>query len=164
MKFNIILTAVATGIGATLLTDLWNIFLRLGFKIQSLNFCLLGRWILYMPTGKFRHNNLKATSPKSFECLIGWLAHYSIGAGFAIFFIIIISADWFKQPTLVPALLYGIGTVIFPLFVMQPAFGLGFASSNTPKPVQAISKSIMTHIIFGVGLWLCATVLKFTLY
>jgi hypothetical protein len=151
------------GIVATILTDLWNLFLKHGFNIQSLNFCFLGRWILYMPDGIFRHNSIKATPPKSFECVIGWIAHYSIGVVLTLLFIILAPVDWIIHPILLPALLYGICTVIFPLFILQPSLGLGIASSNTPNPAQARIKSIMTHIIFGVGLWLSAIVIKYLL-
>lgn len=163
MNYPFIFVVICVGIGATLFTDLWNLFLKRGFNIQSLNFCFLGRWILYMPTGTFRHNNIKATPPKSFECVIGWIAHYSIGVLLTLLFIIFAPVDWIFRPTFLPALLYGICTVVFPLFIMQPSLGLGMASSNTPNPTQARFKSIMTHIIFGVGLWLCAITMKYSL-
>lgn len=151
---------VLIGIFSTLLTDLWNLILKRGFNIQSLNFCFLGRWILYMPGGTFWHNSIRAAPPKSFECVIGWIAHYSIGIVLALLFILLAPVDWIIQPTLLPALIYGICTVIFPLFILQPSLGLGLASSNTPNPTQARIKSIFTHIIFGVGLWLSAMVVK----
>jgi hypothetical protein len=163
MNYYYILIAVFVGIGATILADLWNLFLRLSFNIQSLNFCLLGRWIMYMPKGKFWHHNIKEVPPKSFECVIGWLAHYIIGIVLTLLFIFIFTVDWIIRPNLFHALLYGICTVIFPLFILQPSLGLGFASSNTPKPAQARLKSIMTHIVFGVGLWLVAIALKSSL-
>jgi hypothetical protein len=56
--------------------------------------------------------------------------------------------------------MYGIGTVVFPLFVLQPSFGLGIASSKTPRPVQARLKSLVTHVAFGVGVYLCAVALN----
>jgi hypothetical protein len=158
-----ILIIICIGVAATLLTDLWNLFLRHGFNIQSLNFCFLGRWILYMPNGKFMHNTIKITAPKPFECVIGWIAHYSIGIILTLLFIILAPADWIIQPTFLPALLYGITTVIFPLFILQPSLGLGMASSKTPNPTQARIKSIVTHLVFGVGLWLSASALKYSL-
>ena len=36
-----ILGAIAIGIGATLVMDLWNLFLKRTFSIPSLNYCLL---------------------------------------------------------------------------------------------------------------------------
>jgi hypothetical protein len=40
-----------------------------------------------------------------------------------------------------------------PFFVMQPAFGAGVAASKTPRPAQARLRSLMTHGVFGVGLY-----------
>jgi hypothetical protein len=45
---------------------------------------------------------------------------------------------------------------VFPFFVLQPSLGLGIASSRTPNPTQARLKSLMTHTVFGVGLYVCA--------
>lgn len=152
--------AVAIGIGASLLMDAWNLFLKRAFSIPSLNYCLLGRWFLHMPTGTFIHSSIAASSPKRFECAAGWIAHYSIGIMLALMFLAFAPADWITQPTFLPALLYGIGTVVFPLFVLQPSLGLGIASSKTPRPARARLKSFMTHIVFGLGLYLSAVVLS----
>jgi hypothetical protein len=38
-----VVEAVLVGLGATLLIDLWALFLRRAFSIPSLNYCLLGR-------------------------------------------------------------------------------------------------------------------------
>jgi hypothetical protein len=62
-----------------------------------------------------------------------------------------------------PALLFGIGTVIFPFLIMQPSFGLGIAASKTPKPTQARLKSLVTHTVFGVGLYVCALGVSYVL-
>ncbi|MDQ3427283.1 MAG: DUF2938 domain-containing protein, partial [Gemmatimonadota bacterium] len=60
-------------------------------------------------------------------------------------------------------LLYGIGTVVCPLFIMQPAFGLGIAASRTPNPTQARLKSLVTHTVFGAGLYVCALGVSYVL-
>ena len=151
-----ILAAIAIGLGATLLMDLWNLFLKRGFNIPSLNSCLLGRWLRHMPKGTLRHSSIAAAPQKSFECAVGWIGHYTIGVAFAVAFVVLASGDWLARPTLLPALVYGIATVVFPFFVMQPSLGLGVAASRTPKPAQARLKSLATHAVFGVGLYLCA--------
>jgi hypothetical protein len=153
---NYILAAVVIGAGATLLMDLWNLFLKRRFDIPSLSYCVLGRWLRHMPEGSLRHANINAAPPKPFECTVGWVAHYSIGVVFAMAFIVFTSGEWLAQPTLLPALLYGIVTVVFPFFIMQPSFGLGIAASRTPKPRQARLKSLATHTVFGLGLYVCA--------
>lgn len=151
-----ILGAIAIGVGATLGMDLWNLFLRRTFGIQSLNYCLLGRWVSHMPSGTFTHASIAAARPTPFECPIGWIAHYTIGTTFAVAFVVFTSGDWLATPTLLPALLYGIGTVMVPLFIMQPSLGLGVGASKTPKPTQARLKSLVTHTVFGLGLYVSA--------
>ena len=151
-----ILGAVAIGLGASVVMDLWNLFLKRAFGIPSLNYCLLGRWIRHMPDGTFRHANINAASRKPLECAVGWIAHYSIGVGLALAFVVLTSGEALARPTLLPALLFGIGTVVFPFFVLQPSLGLGPASSRAPKPAQARLKSLATHTVFGVGLYVCA--------
>jgi hypothetical protein len=153
---NHILGAIAIGLGASLLMDLWNLLLMRAFGIPSLNYCLLGRWLRHMQAGTFTHPSIAAAPRKSFECALGWTAHYTIGVVFALVFVGCMGVGWIARPTLFPALLYGIGTVVFPYFIMQPSFGLGVAASRTPKPTQARLKSLATHTVFGLGLYLCA--------
>jgi hypothetical protein len=42
--------------------------------------------------------------------------------------------------------------------MMQPAFGLGIAAAKAPIPMQARAKSLMSHTVFGAGLYLSALV------
>lgn len=150
------LGAIAVGIGATLLMDLWNLFLKRAFGIASLDYCLLGRWVLYIPAGTFTHANIRAAAPKAHECPAGWITHYTIGIMLAVGLVVLTSGEWLARPTFWPALLYGIGTVVFPFFLLQPSLGLGIASSRAPNPTQARLKSLATHTVFGIGLYLCA--------
>jgi hypothetical protein len=156
IEANELLGTVAIGIGATLVMDLWNLFLKRVFGIPSLNYCLLGRWLRHMPEGRFRHASITATPQKPLECTVGWIAHYTIGVVLALTFIGVASSEWLARPTLLPAVLYGIGTVVFPYFLMQPSFGLGIAASRAPDPTQARVKSLVTHTVFGLGLYVCA--------
>jgi hypothetical protein len=158
-----ILGAIAIGIGATLLMDLWNLFLKRTFSIPSLNYCLLGRWLRHMPGGTLRHASITAAPRQPLECAVGWIAHYTIGVVFALVFVVFTSGDWLARPTVLPALFYGIATVVFPFFIMQPSFGLGIAASRTPNPKQARLKSLATHVVFGVGLYACALGLSYVL-
>lgn len=160
MTLHHVLGAVAIGMGASLLMDGWNLLLKRVFGVPSLNYCLLGRWLLHMPDGTFLHSSITATLPRRFECAAGWVAHYTIGILLALVFLALVPADWLQRPTLLHALLYGVGTVVFPLFVLQPALGLGMASSKTPRPAQARLKSFLTHVVFGVGLYLCAVAIS----
>jgi hypothetical protein len=156
-----IVIALAIGVGATLAIDLWNLFLKRFFNISSLSYCLLGRWLRHMQEGTFRHASLAAAPRKRFECTAGWIAHYTIGVVFAVVFVLLTPDDWLARPTLLPALLFGICTVVFPLFIMQPSIGLGIAASKTQNPLQARLKSLGTHAVFGIGLYATALAVRY---
>ncbi len=163
IEANHIVGAFAIGIGATLFMDFWNLFLKRMFSLPSLNYCLLGRWLCHMPEGTFWHTSIANAPGKPFECAVGRVAHYTIGVVFAFTFVALVSGDWLVRPTLMPALLYGIGTVVFPFFIMQPSFGLGIAASRTSNPTQARLKSVATHTVFGVGMYVCALGVSYVL-
>ena len=147
---------VVIGVGATLVMDLWALFLQRVVGIPSLSFCLVGRWLRHMPAGTFTHAKISAATQMRGECAVGWIAHYLIGVVFALMFLLVVSTGWLSQPTLLPAVLFGVATVVFPFFIMQPSFGFGIAASKTPDPTRARLKSLMTHAVFGLGLYGCA--------
>ena len=144
--------AVVVGIGATLVTDLWARLLSL-FSVKSLDFCLVGRWLCHMPSGALAHDNIALAEKRSAECAIGWIAHYTIGALFALALVGFTKGAWLYSPSLVTAAVFGLGTAVFPLFVMQPALGLGFAALKTANPFLARTKTVLTHLVFGCGLY-----------
>jgi hypothetical protein len=159
-NFGYLFTAVAVGIGATFILDLWGWLLALAFKMTPPNYCLVGRWLLHMPAGRFAHEDIGAASAKPFECPTGWIAHYALGVIFALAFVALASAQWLQAPTLPPALAFGVITVVVPFFVMHPAFGLGVAASKTPNPNQGRLRSLAAHAVFGCGLYLSAIALR----
>lgn len=144
--------AVIIGAGATLTMDLWATMLR-RLGIPSLDFAMLGRWIGHLPEGRIIHQSIAKASPVRGERVLGWAAHYAIGIGFAGLLLATSGLAWAHAPTLAPALAIGLLTVVAPLFVLQPALGAGVASSKTPRPVFNTAKSIVTHTVFGLGLY-----------
>lgn len=121
-----------------------------------MNFAFLGRWIGHLPQGRWFHESIAKTPPVRGELLLGWIAHYSIGISFAALLLAIVGLRWARSPTLVPALLVGLVTVLAPLLILQPALGAGIASWKTATPVFNSVKSLVTHTVFGVGLYLAA--------
>jgi len=81
-----------------------------------------------MPEGTFRHINIVTTPQKSAECIVGWIAHYMIGTTFAIAFVVLVGSSWLQHPTLIPAIIFGVATVLASFFIMQPLMGLGYAA------------------------------------
>lgn len=161
LENNYIYTAIIIGLGATLMMDLWALILQRTFNLSLPNYCFVGRWLCHMRNGVFKHTNIATASHKPAECAIGWVVHYLIGVTYAFILIVLSSGRWLKRPTLLPALMVGIGTVLIPYLIMQPSFGFGIAAAKTPKPMQARLKSLMSHASFGVGLYLSAYLLSY---
>jgi len=145
--------ALVIGSGATALMDLWMIVRGRVFRIAAPNYGLVGRWLAHMPRGRFRHDPIAATPAVPGERLIGWAAHYLIGIAFASILLSLCGPAWMRHPSIGPALAVGIGTVAMPFFLMQPGMGAGVAGSRTPRPAATRLQSLLTHAIFGFGLY-----------
>ncbi|MGZ3419078.1 MAG: DUF2938 domain-containing protein [Polyangiales bacterium] len=154
-KIEFALRAVLIGGGATLVMDGWAFLLR-QLGVPSLNFAFLGRWLGNLPRGQWMHESMAKASPVKGELLIGWCAHYSIGITFAALLLSTFGLKWARSPSLLPALFIGIVTVVAPLFILQPAMGAGIASSKTAAPLFNSAKSVVTHTVYGFGLYLAA--------
>jgi Protein of unknown function (DUF2938). len=149
------------GIGATAVMDLWSVMRKPLLGIPPPNYGLVGRWIAYMAFEKFHHPAIAASAPMRAERVIGWGAHYVIGVAFAALMIGIWGNSWMQNPTIGPALVVGIATVTAPFLLMQPGMGAGIAASKTPKPNSARLQSLITHAVFGFGLYMSGLVLNF---
>jgi hypothetical protein len=146
---------VLIGIGATAAMDAWLLLLK-RLHVPTLNFALVGRWVGHLARGRWAHDAITRASPVAGERALGWALHYATGIAFAALLVAVAGTAWMRHPSLLPALGVGIGTVVVPLFVVQPAMGAGIASSRTPTPLKNCLRSLLTHTVFGVGLYLAA--------
>ncbi|PDT74569.1 DUF2938 domain-containing protein [Bradyrhizobium sp. C9] len=146
-------SAVLIGTGATIVMDVWGMVRTRLLGMPSLDYALVGRWLGHLASGRLRHERIAASPQVAGERVIGWSAHYLIGIGFAGVLLAIFGPDWARQPTIAPALIVGIGSVAAPFLVMQPAMGAGIAASRTPRPWAARLQSVLTHAVFGIGLY-----------
>ena len=143
---------IAVGVGATAVMDLWVLVLK-RFGVPALDYALIGRWLGHMRNGKWFHTPIAKAEKIDGEAVLGWAAHYAIGVSYAALLIAVVGIEWAQQPTLLPAVLVGAGTVVAPFFVMQPALGSGVASRKTATPLFNCIKSITNHTVFGIGLF-----------
>jgi hypothetical protein len=156
-KADFVMRALAIGIGATLVMDAWSLLLtQLG--VPSLNLAMLGRWLGHLPKGQWLPASIAAAPPVRGELKLGWLAHYTIGVTFAALLLYTFGLRWAHAPSLAPALIIGVVTVVAPWFILQPAIGAGIASSKTAAPVRNGLKSLLTHTVYGFGLYFAARV------
>lgn len=152
-------TITLVGFGATGVMDVWLLFLK-SIGVQTLNFAFIGRWVGHLFLGRFFHPAIGKTPPIAHETLLGWVTHYAVGIVFAFLLIGIAGIEWIGKPSPGIAFLVGICTVAFPLFVMQPAMGLGIASSKTSNPIKSCARSLINHSVFGLGLYLSAVAIE----
>lgn len=148
--------AVPIGVGATALIDLWAVARKRLLGVPGLDYALVGRWMGHLGRGRFRHDRIAASPPVAGERLIGWSAHYAIGIAFAAALLGIYGIQWAHRPTIGPALVVGLATVLAPFLVLQPGMGAGIAASRTPRPGAARLQAVITHAIFGLGLYATA--------
>jgi hypothetical protein len=160
---NYAVCAVLVGAGATAVMDGWSVARERLLGIPRMDYRLVGRWLAYLTRGRFRHDPIAATPPVRGEGWIGWAAHYLIGILFAATLLAIWGNHWICHPTIGPALIVGLGSVAAPFLVMQPGMGAGIAASRTKRPGAARLQSLVTHGIFGLGLYVSGWVVNLLL-
>jgi hypothetical protein len=147
---------VWVGLGATMLVDLWALLRRALFRIALPDYGLVGRWFAHMARGHFRHARIADAAAVRGERVIGWSAHYLIGIAFAGALLLWQGAAWMDHPMPGPALIVGIGGVLAPYLLMQPGMGLGVFALRAPRPNAVRLQSLVTHAVFGLGLYATA--------
>lgn len=157
---NSLVCTLLFGIGATVVMDVWMLVRRSVFRLPLPDYGLVGRWLAHMHHGQFHHLSITASPAVRGESIVGWTAHYLTSIAYAILLTGIWGRDWIDNPTLLPALTIGLATLAAPFLLMQPGMGAGFAASRTPRPWFNRAQSVITHLVFGAGLYLTALVLK----
>ncbi len=151
-----IVWASVTGIGATVILDLWIAAGSRFFGISGPNWAMVGRWVGHMPAGRFIHENIGQAAPVKGELALGWIVHYVIGIAYGLLLVALWGEEWLKQPAIFPPMLLLWVFLIAPYFVMMPGMGKGIAASKAPKPGIERLKSVVGHSVFGIGMYLTA--------
>lgn len=145
--------SLLVGVLATATMDIGGDVIRRITGVAPLDYALVGRWVGHMRHGRFGHESIGDADPVPGERAIGLIAHYGVGTAFAGL-LLTLSPRWSSRPTLGPALSVGLASTAAPFLVMQPAFGLGLAASQTPHPWLARFRSVRAHAVYGLGLYL----------
>lgn len=155
---NTLIFTLVIGVGATATMDVWSLARKVLLQQKAPDYGMVGRWLGHMTNGQFKHDAIAKSPPVRGERIIGWTAHYLIGITFAALLTMAWDNEWSQSPTLAPALVVGIGTVIAPFLLMQPGMGAGIAASRTLNPTAARWQSLLNHLVFGLGLYLSALI------
>lgn len=151
---SLLIDALLLGAGATAFMDIVALVQNRLFGIPSLNYAMVGRWFGHLLGGAFIHRPIGKSRPIRGEAALGWIAHYLIGVAFAAMFLVLVGAGWLSRPALMPALVFGVMTVLVPFLVLQPGMGAGIAARKLPEPNAARLRSLFAHFSFGLGLWI----------
>jgi len=145
---------IAGGVGATLVIDLWAQLLRRAAGIGSTDWALVGRWVAGLGRGQLQLRGADFDHRQRGDALRGWLTHYAVGIAYALIYLALVNA-FASRVSLLSALLFGAVTVLAPWLILQPALGKGLFASTAPKPGQTRLLNLVTHLLFGAGLYLC---------
>jgi hypothetical protein len=153
-----ILRSLVIGVGATLIYDVWGFLLVRLFGFPGSNWKLAGRWFCHVARGRPLHDNIGDARSFRMESLVGWTVHYLIGIVYAALLLAIWGVEWSRDPTLLPALIVGVGTIAAGWFIMAPAMGAGFASAKRPDANRVRIIQLAGHLVFGLGLYAAALI------
>ncbi|MFG6177860.1 DUF2938 domain-containing protein [Halomonas sp. THAF12] len=149
----LMIEAIVIGGGATIFMDIVALLRHRLFGISSLDYAMVGRWLGHLTGGTLIHRPIGKSARIRGESALGWAAHYMIGIAFAAAFLALAGEQWLDQMTLLPPLVFGMLTVLFPFAVLQPCLGAGMAARKMPQPNVARRRSLFAHASFGLGLW-----------
>ncbi len=150
---------ILIGVGATAFLDLVAYGLHRGFGMPKLNYDLLGRWGLWCLGGRFAHDTIQRSPPRAGEMIAGWVLHYLIGVGIVLAMLSVTWPGWARSPDLLTALATGIVSMLLPFLIAQPLFGFGVAGARTPDPWKLRRRALVTHVSFGLGIYVAALAL-----
>ncbi|UDL91678.1 DUF2938 domain-containing protein [Mesorhizobium sp. PAMC28654] len=156
---DVLLRAVAIGIGATVLMDLWAILLNKVFGQAKPNWAPVGRWVWHLRDKVF-HDDIGQAVPYRHELALGWAFHYLVGIVYGIVLVAVAGAGWLAAPTFLPAFILGIVTVGAGWFLLAPGMGAGWAASKRPNPMQIRALNLVSHTVFALGLYGTALLIR----
>ena len=157
--FDIIWRSVAIGIGATVLMDIWAMFLHLAFAQPRPNWGPVGRWVWHLRSKVF-HDDIGDAAPYAHESALGWAFHYLVGIVYGIILVALAGTAWLAAPTFLPAFILGMVTVGAGWFLLAPGMGAGWAASKRPNPMQIRALNLVSHTVFALGLYGTALLIR----
>ena len=157
---SLLVPAVVIGIFATALLDLWGLLQWRLAGIPMTRWGMVGRWLIGLTQGRWVLDGTDQRPPSPFERVLGWGFHYAVGIVYGMALLVLAGPGYLAAPTLGPALVVGLVTVTAGWFIMMPGMGAGVLARRTPTPWAIRVRSVIGHIVFGIGLFLPALMLS----
>lgn len=145
------LDCICVGIFACVVFDITQQVVKRLTGLPPSNWAIVGRWFWGVVTdGKIIAKDLPSKDPKPHELRVGWIIHYLVAIGYAVFFSLLVLAD-ILDVSVRHGLIFGMVSVIVPWFFFMPALGNGLLARRTPNPLLACGLAFMMHSIFGIA-------------
>jgi hypothetical protein len=155
----LLVAGAAVGVAATVTMDvLAQVAGRFGL-VAGADGRWVGRWYLGIFRGRFRHSDIAAAPEQPGEHRAALIGHYIIGVVLAVFYVGSARCLGFSPGAFLVAVGYGLGTCVFPWFLVYPALGYGAFGLKGPPGMKPILSSLMNHLFYGFGLWWAAGLL-----
>jgi hypothetical protein len=132
------------------------------FGLSLATWALVGRWFYHLTRGRASHEDIARARAFLNKLAVGWIGDNAAGIIFAGL-LSVTPSGWAARPTLAPPLTVGLVTVGVGWFVAPARDGAGIAASKRPNANQIRALNILGHIVFGLGLYGSALLIRETL-
>ena len=149
---DLFITGFVAGALGTLAMDLLNSLVSRTGVFLKIDVAMIGRMAAGWTRGRFRYGHPNEMKQVPNEMIYGYLAHFAIGVGLAIPFVLV--WDFWVEGPVSPiwAVLYGVATTTASFFFVYPSMGLGVFGRRSPERIRAFITPLANHLFYGVGL------------
>jgi Protein of unknown function (DUF2938) len=150
---------VIIGVVATITMDVLS---AVSFKLRliaPLSPRLIGRWFASVGRGQLLHSDIGQTAAINHERAIAVPVHYAIGVTLSLIYLFGCASLNLASRNPITALVFALCTNAFPWLVMFPSMGFGWFGSHGPPGTRLFQSSLVSHVFYGVGLWLATSLL-----
>ena len=158
LKWQVLLAGVIATMSMDVLTAV-AIRLRLSAPLSP---NLVGRWFASVARTHPFHEDIARAAPVSHELAFAVSGHYAIGVFLTTVFVLVAHRVGWHADSPSPALAFGVCTSVLPWFLMFPAMGYGFFGAHGPVGTRLFVSSLVSHVFFGLGLWIAVRILSLT--
>jgi uncharacterized membrane protein YeaQ/YmgE (transglycosylase-associated protein family) len=149
---NLIFIGLLAGVLGTLVMDLLNyLFARAGI-ISKIDIGMIGRMAAGWTRGHFYYNHPDEVKKIDNEVFYGYLAHYGIGVGFSLPYVLGWNLLIGGIPSPESSILYGIATTAGSWLFIYPSIGQGVCGLRSAEGIRSCLSSLANHLFFGIGM------------
>ena len=148
----LVVSGIVAGILGTAAMDLMNYLFSRAGMISKIDIGVIGRMAAGWTKGRFYYRSPDEIEQIDHDIFYGYLAHYAIGVGFALPYVMVWDLIIGGSPSPAWTIVYGIVTTAGPYFLIYPSMGLGIFGRRSPEGIKSTYSSLANHFFFGIGM------------